>query len=385
MKKNIIIWGFIFVFSLPISSLGATFEAVNEYTLPVGKTVSDNLYVLGKEIKLEGQTSGDVTSFGESVSFSGEGQKDVFLVGADVKTEGAVREDLRVAGGSVLVESVLGGDLIAVGFDVTVLPKTIVAGDVLIFGNDITVSGSFAKNVRLVGHTITINGLIGGNVTVISGSKLVLGPKAKISGDLTYKGSKEISMTEGQVMGRVTFDSSFKPPYNIDQTGHLFQSVIGFIALVKFIGTLIISFIFVFLFKKSSQEVVILSLGSFWKSVLWGFLLLVALPLLALLMIFSLIGSYLALLLIVFYFLILGVAGLLAGVVFGRFLRKLFSKKDGGVLDPTIDWKDVLLGVVFLRLLFFAPLVGPVIVFIFFCATLWGTFAYLRQRVWLDR
>ncbi|MGH8903381.1 MAG: hypothetical protein ACRDYA_17345 [Egibacteraceae bacterium] len=110
------------------SELGGKVRSGNEVIVPAGETVSNDLYVFGRRIRIEGRVEGDLTAFGGEVDVSGPVTGDV-LVGAGTTTiSGQVDGDVRVGSGQAMVPGSVGEDLLVGAGRVTIVSGARVLG-----------------------------------------------------------------------------------------------------------------------------------------------------------------------------------------------------------------------------------------------------------------
>ena len=103
-------------------------------------------------------------------------------------------------GGNVDISQPAQGPVIAAGGNVTVSAP--VDGNVALAGGTIAVNGSIRGNLHAAGGQVRINGPVTGNASVAAGT-LELGPDARIQGKLTFRGDELHRDPAAQVVGGV--------------------------------------------------------------------------------------------------------------------------------------------------------------------------------------
>jgi cytoskeletal protein CcmA (bactofilin family) len=122
----------------------------------------------------------------------------------EVNKNGVVAEGEVINDDLVLVDSVVdmagtvNGTLLAGGTDITI--RGTVNGDVIAGGSNITITGTVKGNLIVVGGNVTINGAVENSV-FFAGKSLVLGPNAKVGGNL-YAGGFSVELQAGSSIGR---------------------------------------------------------------------------------------------------------------------------------------------------------------------------------------
>jgi cytoskeletal protein CcmA (bactofilin family) len=116
-----------------------------------------------------------------------------------VVAEGEViNDDLILADTTVDMAGTVNGTLITGATNVTI--RGTVNGDVITGGSTVTVTGTVKGNLFIAGGTITVNGTVENSV-FFAGNSLVLGPNAKISGNL-YAAGYSMELQSGSSIGR---------------------------------------------------------------------------------------------------------------------------------------------------------------------------------------
>lgn len=369
---------------------GATFEGGEEFALPERETVRDDLYVgagvatlsgnvigdlliAGGEVTVLGEVSGNLIGAGGNVTVSGGVGRDALVAGGDVNILGFVRDDLRVVGGNVQVANAVGGDVVAAGGVVHLVSGATVSGDVVVFGGLTTIDGTVTGDVRVEGGELRINGTILGSLDAKVQDGLMIGDGANIGGGV-YESAKEAEIDEGAtVRGELTFEEvtrSDAPP-----TG---EKILGFGVTTMALMLLVVALILVYAAKDGTRSVVSHVARSFWKSVGVGFVALIILPILAFILLITLIGMPLGFLLGLGYMTVLLAAKLATSVVIGALAIKLATRSD----DIRLDWVTAIVGVVVLLALMLIPVIGFLASFILFLATFGSVLHLLKNRLW---
>ncbi|MCY4521164.1 MAG: hypothetical protein OXC13_10370 [Caldilineaceae bacterium] len=210
------------LWALPSTAVqAAQFEAGEQYELPSGQTISEDLFWAGNALVIAGTVNGDLFAAGQTIHIDGVVTGHVFAAGAFILLTGEVGGDLYAAGETVIVEGTVAKDLrVAAGGgdempgnltgmlqpDVTpdpeiaqrmagsergvvVSPGAEIGGDTLAAGSDISLAGQFGSDVRA------------------AGTNIVLADSASLSGDLHGEAGSEFV-----VRGRIAGDADLKSP-----------------------------------------------------------------------------------------------------------------------------------------------------------------------------
>lgn len=266
------------------------------------------------------------------------------------------------SGEKVLISEEIPGDAYLAGDRVEVLNR--VKGDALIAGGNVVVGGEIDQDLRVVGGKVRLTGKVGRNVTIVGGD-VIVDEKAQIEGNLALVGGKVSVSDQAQVTGR---SYVFTPPegQNPPEMRQVFQALsrvikTGFlvISVISWLSTLLLGLLLVTFFPKTVQVMLTTTEKQLGKSLLWGLLGSIVVPILALLAMLTVIGLPLGLVLMVSLFMGWYIAKLVAMIFLGSFLMqklngqkiKLFEKKPG-------LYTSFLLGLVIFLVLELVPFLG---------------------------
>lgn len=179
-------------------------------------------------------------------------------------------------------------DLFVVGGDIRLEPGSLVDGDVVLFGGDLEVAGDVRGDVSVAGGGAAVDGEVEGNV--FASDFLDIGPEAEIGGDASSLGRVE-SSDSAVVRGRVT-----------EMTDDPYEESGGFEpgALIFPLGAVLLAALFAglmtLLFPRMQAAVRDAAAGSARDVVVStgvGLLLMLVFPLLALLLVITIVGPFL--------------------------------------------------------------------------------------------
>jgi cytoskeletal protein CcmA (bactofilin family) len=309
MLKKVFLTLLVLALTVPAFALSATFKT--ETNIPKNEIVSDNLYLTGSSLLIDGDIEGDLTAAGGTINLTGTVAQDVLLAGGNLNIMGPIGGDVRVFGGNIVIDSQ-------------------VKGEVLIFGGDVQIG----PNVQ-----------IGGDL-IVHGGRVVVDPQAKI------KGEQKISQSE---------ESNEKPASVFEK----FTSPRFYIHEALFMLALLLAGVLFFAFLKRPMQIMVdqtFQKGNFWKNFGLGSLILFIIPVLIILSFISVIGILFGFLLFFGYIALILASMVYGGILFGGFLLKVF-KRSKKVL---ISWPWVIFGIILLHILNLLPMFGWLIGFVFF-------------------
>lgn len=187
----------------PAAALAGDYRSAQDVTLPAGETVRDDLYAAGGTVTINGTVERDANITGGTVRITGRVGGSVNVAGGTVEIAGTVAGAVRVAGGTVTVSGSVGRDLAAAGGTVIVDSTARIQGDVVGGMGSLRIDGSVGGNLRIGGGEVTVNGQIGGGIDSQI-DRLIIGPQARITGDVRYTSDRDAQIAPGAQIGGAT-------------------------------------------------------------------------------------------------------------------------------------------------------------------------------------
>lgn len=378
MKKfsQAFIGGTLVLLLIPIVTFAFEYRVGETPMVPVGETVSGDLYVVGGSPLSAGSVEGDLFITGGTVLISGTTGGDVAAGGGSVTVIGDIADDLRAGGGNITVQGTVGGDVVIGGGQVSINGSGI-GGDVVVGGGVISLSAPVGGDLLIGGGSVTINAAITGNVTVYAES-VTLGSEANIAGDFSYHAPQQATVAGGATVAGETTFTEVQGPRDGDKRA-LVGGIVAAMSVwffVKFLmvltGALIIGLVFV----KYSREVIRVSSEKPFNEGLRGFLFIVALPVASGIALATIIGIPLGVIGFLIFALSLVFVPLVTPIVLGAFIHKWVWKP---VAYEVSAW-TILLGTVVYVLLGLVPVLGWLVKFCIFVVVL-GAVLSIRWRL----
>jgi hypothetical protein len=343
---------------IPAYIYAAEFRSGEQVSFPSGERTSDDVYIGGGNVTSAGAVNGDLLVGGGTVLVTGSVGGDLMAGGGNITIMGDVADDLRAAGGTIIVNGNVRGDVILGGGQVHLTGQTI-GGDAVVGGGAVTIDSAIAGDLKAGGGNVYLNSTVGGNVDIMA-TKLTLGPKANIAGNLFYQSPNAAEIDAGAVVkGETTRKELVMDKKNT--TGFV---VFGLLA--KFLMILAGALIFGLTFKRFSHKLVATATDKPGLEFGRGLVFMIITPIISLLLFATVIGIPLGILAILGFFASLIFAYLSMSVVLGSVLYKWILKK--GVYE--VSWKTIVLGAVSVIILGCIPFIGWLAILISFVITL---------------
>ncbi len=350
-------------------------EINSQENIEINQAIEENLIAVGKKIKITGHIDGDVFCLAEqSLDISGQVDGDIICLAKTVNISGQINGSVKVAGYNIDISGSISRSLTAIGKELSLNENSIIKKDVVFWTKKMVAKGKIGRDLEGRGLDVFIKGVVGRNINlniIDQNFNLNIDKESQIGGNLQYLAPHKVAIDTKTVKGKIIYKeqiSSTSRKFNFASYG-MATTISIFSALV--LGLVIISF-----WRRQTQEITDQMLNQTKLSFGWGLLFVMFLPLLSLFLLFSIIGTSLAIVIVLLWFLVFFVARVFVGILIGRSLLEFLypSKKDSMI------WA-MILGIVVLWILFSLPLIGFVFSLLSF---VWGAGAlalYLRSTI----
>jgi Polymer-forming cytoskeletal len=294
----------------------------------ISQPVYEDLYLAGGNITINAPIHGDLIIAGGTIIINDTITNDILLAGGNVTFNGFVGDDIRCAGGNIHISKNVVGDVVIAAGEVTI-DETVMIGGLIASGGNITIdgnvmgevkgafgnlilNGSVEKDIDCRGGKITINGIVRGK-SVLAARNIFIERNAVFNGDVRYWNKQgSLDFKQSLKTGKGTYDPSLRI-----RTGQWYYlgaaTVIG---LLWYLGMallmiLIVQYLFSATMKKAANTV----FDDTLKSLGYGFLFFIAVPVAAVVAFVTVIGLPVGLLLVFSYVALILLATVITSVV----------------------------------------------------------------------
>lgn len=294
----------------------------------ITQPVFENLYIAGGNVTINAPVHGDLIIAGGTIVINDTVFKDILLAGGRAFLNGFVGDDIRCAGGEIHVSKNVTGDVVVAGgrvfIDKGVTIGSLLAsgGSIIMDGNvngevkgafgELLINGNISKDVDCRGGKITINGRIDGQ-SVLAAREIIIGDDAVFENDIRYWNRKgKLDFKQNIKNGNAIYDPSLR----IRNGEWYYLGAATLLGLLWYLGMvflmiLIIQYLFANTLKKAGDTVFNKSL----KSLGFGFLFIIGLPVAAVVSFITLIGVPVGFLLVFFYILLILLSSAITSIV----------------------------------------------------------------------
>lgn len=301
---------------------GDSAKSGDNVVLEAGKTAKGPGFYAGKIVRLDGNVDGTAFAAGQEVTINGDINGDLFAAGQEVTVNGKVYGNLYAAGQKILIKGRVTGDAFVAGEKAEAAEGAVFSRDMIVFAANINHSGRVERQLFADSHYAVINGSIGDNAR-LAADNLEVRDGAEIKDKLVYLSPKEASISEKAKIGGGAEWKKVVPRVKEQRQPTVAGQLVGLI--ISIAGALLVWFIV-----------------TAWKPDFWagltkpifnepgktmgiGALALVLAPVLAVILMATVIGLPVGILLILAYGVALYLAKIIVAVFVGNWLAGRFN------------------------------------------------------------
>ncbi|USN87773.1 MAG: hypothetical protein H6779_05245 [Candidatus Nomurabacteria bacterium] len=342
--KRLLIFAFVLLL-LPAVAWGSSVMRTGELvSLSPDQIVEGDFYGMSDNVAVSGTVTEDLLVLTGDLSINGNVGADLAALAGQVNVHGLISDDARIVAGEVMVDGEIKGDLVVIAKSLKVLPEAKIGGDILFFGGSADIAGVVGGSVLGYNEKLRIDAEVGQGIDVTT-KGLVLGDKADIGESIKYVSVTEIVRSQNShVTGSIVrSDPVFE------------EKSVARDVLIPFLITTFAALVLYLFFKSFIQRVVLNSQQHALRNILVGLSVVFAVPMVAMILVFSTLGLLLGIALMFIYLTLLVVSFVLAGIITGSFITRPLTKT-GEVSIPFI-----VLGVFSIHAFVYIPVVGFIV------------------------
>lgn len=295
---------------------------------------NENIIMADTDVNVSGQANDLIILAGNNINSNASGLYS-FIAGNTVNLSNVIEKDIFIAGKSISIDGNVGRDA-------------------FLAGSDISINSNIGRNVQVFASTFRIgnNAVINGDINVFA-TNISIADGAVINGTVTYYDTATAnipSYIKTNIIKDTRADNDelkTNPSLTSKIQDRIFWSIANF---VLFALTLLIA---PGLFKKVSDANRSGSVGTYLKSLGFGFLLLFFVPLLAIILIVTLIGMPFGFISLLLYVLLIIYSTVFVGYLIGDTIFK----------DKMNNYLKGLIGIIIIEVLKIIPVIGGIVSF----------------------
>ena len=335
---------------------GASAQEFEDLIVKKGLLRGDQ-YLAGGTVDVHGKVEGDLIMAAAQAGLDGIVTGDVAAVGALVHVGGIVGDDVRALGGRVIVQGIVGDGLLVGGGEITLTRGTRIGGNAILGGRRVMDLGDVDGDLLVAGQYVEIAGDVRGRTT-IRAEEVVIGPKARLFGDLVVRSPNPPRIVDGaQIVGKVVLDAPPAPGFGQRLGGVAWAAALQ-------LGLLLVAWAWMFFAPRLSREAAVLEWRKMGLVQGIGVAVVFGLPLVSALLAITVVGIPLAIGVAAIWAVLLLAGYASTAICLGNWLReRRFGGRGGGLSDARLGesllW--TLLALLLLRAAEAIPWIGPVV------------------------
>lgn len=367
-RKNALL---LLLIGLFICNLYATSPEEKTTYISSGEIIKDNYFWAGSVFDFKGHALKDLILLGKEVNVRGIVEGDVIALAQKIRIEGEVKGNIRAVGEVVSLGGKIGKNATLAGKYVEIPKSAEIGWDLVLAGQRLSIEGKINGDIKGGAGETILGGEIGGSADLKTQELSIL-PSTHIKGNLIYSAGKEaVIPKEAKIEGKVVYTPP--PPITPKPAPKGIPFVLKFLWLLGFLaaGTVLL-----LLFPRQIKETCEDMISRPGLTMGWGFFVLIATPIGATLIAFSVIGIPLTFITWGLYLIAIYLATPLVGVALGMKILRYLLKRDIVNLYASMG-----LGIILLYLLKHIPFIGWLVILLSVCWGLGGMQGALGKRI----
>jgi len=156
------------------------------YTLSAGETINNDLVVMARTARIDGNVSGDLIFCGQSLTINGTVSGDVISFSESVRINGPVQGNVRSFSKMLSLSDTVAKNVTAFTQILEFDSKSEATG-MMIFVAEANLSGRIRRDLMAFSKNVLLNGFIGGSA-LVRAEHLTIADTAQIDGKASYRG-----------------------------------------------------------------------------------------------------------------------------------------------------------------------------------------------------
>lgn len=315
----------------PASALEIRREDDGVITIPADEAIDDSLLAAAETILVKGKVSGDLIAAGRRVEIDGSVAGNLITFAEIITIRGTVGGTVITAGSQVeLVGGRIEGDMWAAARNLRMDAKSNIAHNLLATAESVALAGSVANELHSFAETLELNGELGGNLHA-SGRQVRLLESSVIKGNAILRVPAEDALQRSataQLLGGLEMDEK---RFNKHDRGHRGGGKFYLWQMARLISALLVG-LALFWYMPALKHLSLPGGLDGLKTTGFGLAIVIAVPILAVLLIITLVGIPLASIVLLLWLLLLYCAKIIIGAYLGRSVLVRTNARDNDLL-----------------------------------------------------
>lgn len=300
-------------FAYPAFGLTAETRTAGDVVIGQGERITDDLYVAAGTFEFAGRADGDVTVAAGEATIGGAVDGSVQLATGRTDITGTVEGSLRILSGTVRISGEVGGDVVMAGGQLDMPGSGRIGGNLIVAGGAVDIQGRVGGNISGYAMQATLGGAVQGPVDIDT-SNLEIPDTARIAGPVTYKSRQDADVGANAQLAEGIERQSLDPWGGGENP---LSRASG--SLLRTLWALVAGALLVIAAPRLANQ-----LGTNGKqlarSLLTGVMAMVVAPILALVLVVTVVGIPAGIILLTVFFVALYLTQVVVGISLGRFI-----------------------------------------------------------------
>ncbi|MGB9720677.1 MAG: hypothetical protein ACPL28_04245 [bacterium] len=369
--RTLLVFFIVLVFVTPATSL--VLRSGKDVVIGANEVIDDDLVAMGRSVRIEGTVNGDVYAFAQEVIINNIVNGTIYSGAAQVKINTKQCHSAWAFCGSLEASGKIEGNLMFFGGQLKTDNATVVNKDLIAFGGDIQIKGEVKGKIKGNMGKFNLDGKAGRVDIEVDEARI--GSGASIAEDLVIRSKKEpVIDSNAKISGKTEYKK-------IEEKAHKHRKgsgLSGFFKTLFFISKLIIGIILIAVFKPYVRRTNEILVHSAWKSLGFGFLTMIVIPVVTVITLATIIGIPVAIFGVFLFLTLVYVSGIVFATGFGEWLIRLIKKE--GTISP---FASFIIGLIIITLVCLIPYLGFLVrLVVAFFGT--GMFVLLLHKLWKE-
>lgn len=168
-------------------TLALTFRSDESIQVPQDERLSGSTFLSGSTIRVDGSIDGDLYCAGKDVEITGTVTGDVLCVAQTIRVGGFVGGSIRAAGQNLDFFGDVLRTISVAGQNITLRSDAVVDGDLLAAGSMVVVDGALSQGALVAAETFLVNGTINGEARIYA-ENFTIASTATLLDQVVYTG-----------------------------------------------------------------------------------------------------------------------------------------------------------------------------------------------------
>lgn len=329
--------------------------------LTVDQAITNDVYLVGETVIIAAPITGELFMVGSNVASTRQSiSRSLLAVGKTIEVDSKVGYNAWVAGATVSIAGEIDHDVFVAGDSVTIKEGTIINGDLYAGATELKINGTVRGRILANVARATINASIGQELRIYGQQIEFTG--GEVGGNFVYGADSDRQPTgldKVKINGKT---EQVEPKYYDWTMAGVQESGLNKSWLINLLGSILLGAAFIRFMPKKLIEVTQIMSKQWNRSFVNGLLALIVIPILAMLLLFTLVGIKLGFIIFGAYIVLLGFVS-----IYGLFILGRWVLAKTGDSQPNW-WARLLVGAVLMAVLTLIPSLNWIVIAVYFFA-----------------